>query len=274
MTTETVPALETGWEPGTPAEDSLLRLGVLAMTGTWETTGQLGDARLHRDDRFSAVDLGRPTGLFNSATLLRPVRDDAFDATVGSIERFYDAGGTGSTLLWSPWPTPDLTGRGWQLQGHPPLLYRPAGLPEQRDQPEDLSVSEVTTERELAEWCTVVVDAFPLDEVDAPSRLFDPAVLGDERYRFVIGRVGDRPVAVGCQVLVAGTNVLLLSTVRLEERGRGYYSALVRDRLARAPDLPSVTIVSDDSRPVLVHRFGFLPVTRFTLWERPRHPVS
>ena len=270
MTTETLPALETGWEPDTPTDDTLVRRGVLAMTATWESLGQVAGGRLHRDDRFSAVDLGRPAGLFNSATQLQPARDDTFGTTVGRIERFYDGHGTGATLLWSPWPTPDLTGRGWRLQGHPPLLYRPAGLPVERRRPGHLTVAEVTTKSELAEWCTVAVDAFPLTDVDAPSTLFDPAILADERYRFIIGRVGRRAVAVGCQALIDGTNVLLLSTVRPDARGRGYYGALVSERLARAPDLPSVTIVSDDSRPVLVGRFDFLPVTRFTLWERPR----
>ena len=270
MTTETMPVLETGWESDTPADDTLLRRGVLALSATWEATGQVGGGRLHRDDAFTAVDLGRPTGLFNGTTLLRPLRDEDFDATVGRIERFYDSGGAGAALLWCPWPTPDLTGRGWVLQGHPPLLYRPAGLPVDRRRPDDLSVTEVTTEDALAEWCTVAVDAFPLTGVDPPTGLFDPSVLRDERYRFVTGHVGGRAVGVGCQVVVQGTNVLLLSTVRPEDRGRGYYAALVADRLARAADLPSVTIVSDDSRPALVGRFGFLPVTRFTLWERPR----
>ena len=270
MTTQAPPALETGWETTTPADDTVLRRGALAMAATWEATGQLSAGRVHRDERLSAVDLGRPTGLFNSATLLRPVPDDDFEATVAEVERFYDESGTGAALLWCPWPTPDLTGRGWQLQGHPPLLYRPAGLPVERRSPQGLTVEEVTTPRGLAEWSAVAVDAFPLAEVADPAALFDPAVLDDERFRFVAGRVDGRIVAVGCQVIVDGVNTLLLSTVPAAERGRGYYAALVADRLAWAADLPSVTIVSDDSRPALVGRFGFLPVSRFTLWERQR----
>ena len=270
MATETMPALETGWGPGTPDDDTILRHGLLALTATWEVAAQVDGGRIHRDDDVSAVDLGRPTALFNSATLLRPLRDDAFATSIERVERFYDAQGTGAALLWCPWSTPDLTDRGWTLQGHPPLLYRPAGLPVEPRQPSDLTIAEVTTTSELAEWCAAAVASFPLTEVDVPSALFDPAVLDDERYRFVVGRVEDRTVAVGCQVVSAEANVLLLSTVRREARGRGYYAALVADRLARRPDLPAVTIVSDDSRPVLVGRFGFLPVTRFTLWQRPR----
>jgi hypothetical protein len=270
MTTDTLPALETGWETDTAATDTVLRHGVLAMAATWEALGRLGAGRVHRDERASAVDLGRPTGLFNSATLLRPLRDEAVGQVVEQLERFYDAEGTGAALLWSPGPTPDLTGRGWTLQGHPPLLYRPAGLPVEPRVPADLEVTDVGTERELAEWSAAAVEAFPLTEVEEPSGLVDLAVLDDQRFRFLLGRVDGRAVAVGCQVVVAGANVLLLSTVRPDHRGRGYYAALVADRLARAPELPSVTIVSDDSRPILVGRFGFLPVARFTLWERPR----
>ena len=270
MTTQPLPVLETGWEPDTPADDTLLRHGVLALAATWEVTSQVGEGRIHRDHRFGAADLGRPTGVLNSAILFKPIGDDTVDPTVDRIEQFYDGNGSGAALLWSPWPTPDLTERGWQLQGYPPLLYRPAQLPVERRRPAGFTVGEVTTAAELAEWCTVAVEAFPLAEVDAPSGLFDPAVLDDERCRFIVGRVGSRAVAVGCQVIVGGANVLLLSTVRPEARGHGYYAALVADRLAQAPELPSVTIVSDDSRPVLVGRFGFLPVSRFTLWERPR----
>jgi hypothetical protein len=77
----------------TPADDTILRRGVLALGATWEAVGQAGGGRCRRDELVSAVDLGRPTGLFNSATLLQPVRDDAFGETVGRIERFYDARG-------------------------------------------------------------------------------------------------------------------------------------------------------------------------------------
>lgn len=270
MSAETLPILRTGWEPDTPADDSLLRRGVLALSAAWEAIGQVGHGRVQREDRYSAVDLGRPTGLFNSATLLQPTRDDRFEATVERIEHFYDPHGTGNALLWCPLPTPDLTGRGWDLQGHPPLLYRPAAVPDEPRQPDGLTVSEVTTERDLAAWCAVAVDGFPLTDVDTPGTLFDPAVVSDERVRLITGHVGGRPVAVGCQVVVDETNVLLLSAVRPEERGRGHYAALVADRLAWAPELPAVAVVSDDSRPILIGRFGFLPVARFTLWERPR----
>ena len=268
--TDTASALESGWGATTPADDTVQRHATLAMAAAWEATARTCGGRTHRSDHWEAVDLGRPSGLFNSATLTRPLRDADLTPTLDRIEAFYDRGGHGATLLWSPWPTPDLTARGWTLQGHPPLLYRPAGPPLERRSPTGLEIVEVTTEQELTQWCRVAVEAFPLNEVERPGSLLEPAVLDDDRFRFLLGRAEGRSVAVGCQAVVHGANVLLLSTVHPEHRGQGAYGALVAERLARHPDLPSVTIVSDDSRPILVTRFGFLPVSRWTLWERPR----
>jgi len=269
-TVYTPPDLETGWEPTTPTDDTVLRHGALAVAAAWQASAESCGGRVHHADGWEAVDLGRPSGLFNSATLTRPLRDADLGATVDRIARFYDRRGHGAALLWSPWPTPDLSDRGWMLQGHPPLLYRPAGPPVERRPPADLELREVASDRELTEWCRVAVEAFPLTEVDRPGGLLAPAILDDHRFRFVLARADGRSVAVGCQVVVRSSNVLLLSTVLPGHRGRGAYGALVADRLARHPDLPSVTIVSDDSRPILTTRFGFLPISRWTLWERPR----
>ena len=267
---DTAPALESGWAATTPTDDTVERHGALAMAATWEATARACGGRTHRSDHWEAVDLGRPSGLFNSATLTRPLGDADLAPTLDRIEAFYDRSGHGASLLWSPWPTPDLTPRGWTLQGHPPLLYRPAGAPIEGRSPTAVEIVEVTSERELAQWCRVAVEAFPLDEVERPEGLLTPPVLDDHRFRFLLGLAEGRSVAVGCQTVAHGANVLLLSTVHPGYRGRGAYGALVADRLARHPDLPSVTIVSDDSRPILVTRFGFLPICRWTLWERER----
>ncbi len=270
MTTDIIPDLETGWTPHTPADDTVLRRGLLALAASWELTGRANGGRVRREARYTVVDHGRPSGLFNGAMLLQPLRGRGFEAAVEQIEGFFSESGSGAALLWSPWSTPDLTERGWTLQGHPPLLYRPAGIPVERRDREDLEVAEVATPTELEAWSRLTVEAFPFDDVDPPGGLLDPTTLGDPRYRLTVARVAGRGVAVGGQVVVDGTNVLLLGATHPDHRGQGYYAALVADRLARNPDLPAVTIVSDDSRPVLVERFGFLPISRFTLWERPR----
>lgn len=271
MSTSTRPALETGWQPDTAIDDTVLRQGLFAMSACWEAVGQACGARVRRDDRFTAVDLGRPSGLFNSVTLLQPLLGADLDRALDEVEEFCGGRGTGETLLWSPWPTPDLTGRGWQLQGHPPMVLRPAQRPVQQRIPEHLCLEEVTSPGELADWCTVAVEGFPFHDVRAPEQLLDAAILGDERFRFVIGRADGRGVAAGCQFVEHGMDVLLLAVTRPEARGRGCYAALAADRIAHHPDLPEVAVVSDDSRPILVGRFDFLPLTRFALWARPRH---
>lgn len=269
MATSTRPALETGWRPETPVDDTMLRRCVLGFSATWEAAAAASGARQRIDDRYAAVDHGRPTGLFNSVTLHRPLFGADLARALDEIERFYDTQGGGTALLWSPWPTPDLADRGWQLQGHPPLLVRNAQLPVEQRIPDDLTVAEVTDPAAFTEWRTVAVEGFPFEDVRAPTSLIDDATRDDDRFRFVIGRVDSRAVAVGCQFIEHGLNVLLLAATRPEFRGRGYYSALAAHRIAHAPHLPDVAIVSDDSRPILVDRFGFMPVTRFTLWGRP-----
>ena len=62
----------------------------------------------------------------NQAVMLRPI-PDAHDPMLDHVASFY-AGSAG--LLLSPWPTPDLAGRGWQLVGHPMFVVRgPVGEP-------------------------------------------------------------------------------------------------------------------------------------------------
>ena len=55
-----------------------------------------------------------------------------------------------------------------------------------------------------------------------------------------------------------------------EARHRGCWAAMVRSRLAAVPDLPAVALFGDDSRPGAERLFGFLPITRFTMWMLPR----
>src|SRR5260370_35660298 len=64
----------------------------------------------------------------NSATLVRPLDKEVADDLATRLATFYDGGaGSGSWMLWTAWPTPDLTDRGFQLAGNPPLMVLPAG---------------------------------------------------------------------------------------------------------------------------------------------------
>ena len=113
--TELARPLETGWLPDTPIRDSLLRRFVVNQADLQEhLVGAVG-GRSDRTPDVALSDSGVAAAYLNQAVMLRPI-PDAYDAVLDHVASFY-AGSAG--LLLSPWPTPDLAGRGWQLVGHP-----------------------------------------------------------------------------------------------------------------------------------------------------------
>lgn len=262
--------LETGWRPETPEDDTMLRGFMLCHTDHWTETGRLMGGRLHATDAYVAVDHGRPMGLYNSVTLLQPLQGGELAVALDDIERFYDGHGHGEVLLWSPWSTPDLRGRGWQLEGHPPIVLRaPASVPP-APTPDEVHVQVVTDAAGLHEYCRVAVEGYPFPEVADPTSLLDPAVLDAPDTTFLVAHDTDGPVAIGSQLVRHGVNHLILAVTLPRARGRGIYDVIARRRVAAAPDLPAAAVVSDMSRPLLQRRLGFLPLTRMPLWTRSR----
>jgi hypothetical protein len=132
VTVATGVVLETGWETSTPPGDTVLRRAVLALAEEREQTALGQGGRAVRSERLSLADAGSPSPYLNSAVLLRPLAAPGGERLVEEAERFYADGTGGSWMLFSPWPTPDLAGRGWELVGHPPLMLRPLGAPRPR----------------------------------------------------------------------------------------------------------------------------------------------
>lgn len=263
--------LETGWRAATPVGDTLMRRFVHNLATSWEAAALAMERRVLRRDSFVAADHGRPTGLFNSVTLTRPLPAPSLHTALDEIEAFY-ASGHGDVQLWSPWPTPDLRDRGWWLEGHPPMLLRPALGPTEVAAPHELRIRRVTDATGVDEWCRVAVEGFPLDDV-APYHsgdLLDERILRDDRWRLFVGSTDDGPVSIGTLFVAHGLGNFFLAVTRPGARGRGYYGAMSRQRIAACPDLPLAAVFSDMSRPVAESRLGFLPITRFTLWRLPR----
>jgi hypothetical protein len=77
-------------------------------------------------------------------------------------------------------------------------------------------------------------------------------------------------VAIGTLFVEHGLSNFFLAATRPEARGRGWYRAMSRRRMADAGGLPLGAVFSDMSRPVAESRLGFLPITRFTLWRFAR----
>ena len=124
--TELARPLETGWLPDTPTGDSLLRRFVVNQADLQDHLAGAVGGRSDRTPDVALSDSGVAAAYLNQAVLLRPI-SAADDAVLDHVASFY-AGSVG--LLLSPWPTPDLAGRGWRLVGHPMFVVRgPAGEP-------------------------------------------------------------------------------------------------------------------------------------------------
>lgn len=272
QTTTTAPhaPLADGWDATTPAGDTVVRRFVEHEAAHFASAAEHSGGRAERTDDLALADTGRPSAWHNAALLLRPPAPDAWDDVVARADRFFDAEGSGTVLLVSPWPTPDLARLGWQLEGHPPLLVRQPGGP-LPPEATGVDIVEVTDRRGLDDWARVAVDGFPLPESQPfrPGALLGPGLFDDPRWRLWVGYADDEPVSIGTQFVSHGLAQLALGVTLPQARGRGSWYGLVRRRLLAAPDQIAGGLFSDDSRPG-IERLGFLPVTRFTLWHRPR----
>ncbi|HEX6312412.1 MAG TPA: hypothetical protein VF152_12410 [Acidimicrobiia bacterium] len=269
--TTTTENLTTGWEPETPVEDSLLRRYLFCWAHQCEAFATSAGGRAVQGPAFAAADFGRPSGWFNSATLLAPLEPATADGVLDEVEAFF-AGGTGEALLWSAWPTGDLQRRGWHLIGHPPLLVRPparlVGVPEAPD----VRVTEVDDPAGLVDWERVAVEGYPLPELQ-PFRagsLVDERILADARLRLTLGWDDGEPVSLGALFADSGIACFALGVTQPTARGRGHWRAHAVHRLNTAPDVWVTGVFSDYSRSP-AQRIGFVPILRFTLWARPRN---
>lgn len=267
------PNLSAGWEPDTPVCDSLLRRFLVNWTLSIEAHGvPLGGRTLRRDD-LAAVDVGRPSVGANVTTLLAPLFPEGREEVMDALNDFYafsTEAMTGTVVLFSPWPTPDLRPYGWSLVEHLPLMLRPAGgvLPSPLP---GLRIEEVRDTESLRAFEVAMVGGFVMPEVEAqgPGAAFNAGILTDERLHLWVGWEDDRPVSAAATFVAAGiNNVILVATVP-EARQRGYGAALTwRATLADAT-LPSLLIATAEGQPVY-ERMGYLSLFRFTLWARDR----
>jgi len=260
--TELARPLETGWLPGTPIGDSLLRRFVANQADLQDHLAGAVGGRSDRTPDVALSDSGVAAAYLNQAVLLRPIWD-AHDAVLDQVASFY-AGSAG--LLLSPWPTPDLAGRGWQLVGHPMFVVRgPVGEPADAP-PGDVNVRRAESAADLALVERIVIDGYPMLELDRlpPNRALGPALLGSA-VRHWIGYLDGTPSAAAASHAAHGVVNLCLAATLPAARRRGVWLALATARCASTPDLPAVAFTSDYSRPGFL-RMGFLPITRFTLW--------
>jgi hypothetical protein len=260
--TELARPLETGWLPDTPTGDSVLRRFIANQADLQDCLAGAVGGRCDRTEDVALSDSGVAAAFLNQAVMLRPISDPR-DAALGHVASFY-AGSAG--LLLSPWPTPDLTGRGWQLVGHPMFVVRgPVGEPADAP-PSEVNLRRAESADDLALIERILIDGYPMPELDGlpANRALGPALLGSA-VRHWIGYLGGAPVATAASLAAHGVVNLCMAATLPAARRRGVWHALVTARCAAAPGLPAVSFTSDYSRPGFL-RMGFLPITRFTLW--------
>jgi len=247
-----------------------LTLSAQNLARFWTHAPRAMEQRVREWDDVWAADAGSPSPYLNSATLVRPLAEDAVDDLATRLATFYDGGaGSGSWMLWSAWPMPDLTDRGFQLAGNPPLMVLPAGaaLP---PPPAELRIVEVGYARTLRDFESAFIEGYPMPEVtSAPEpRMYDLRALGGPLHLFV-GYVGDEPVSASA-AYVDGKTVGIYAVATLPKvRGKGYGAALTARAVQTDATLPAVLQASDDGQPVYL-RLGFQIVVRYALWMRQR----
>ena len=250
--------LETGWLADTPVEDNLLRSFGASQGEVNERWADASGGRFEQTPEVSLSDTGGQIPYFNQAFLQRPLVG-LDDPMLDHVDRFYDGVDRPVSLL-SMWPTPDLSSRGWRLEGHPMIVAcGPWGGDPRR--PGDEAIVRDVGPDEVATFERVFCEGYPMPGGEVPVGLLDRGVT------LRLGVVDGEPVAAAAGFVGSGVVNLCGAATLQAARRTGAWGALVRARMADAPDLPALAYTSDFSRPGFVH-MGFLPFTRFTIWLR------
>lgn len=253
--------LADGWGVNDPPEDSLLRAGVASFADRTALLASATGRPLVDDGRWVAASLA-DSGMFATMGILtRPVHDWAWVAP--ALAELAPAGVP--KLLFSPFPTPDLTADGLELVGHPPYMVRPPGGSGPPSVP-GLEIRRVADVTDLAPFERTMIEGFPLPGMDpaAAPTLFQPGYLDGSSYAY-LGIADGEPVATAAAHVAAGVNHVEFVATLPGARGRGIGAAMTWAATTSSPDLPAVLIASDDGRGVY-EALGYLPVCRWTLW--------
>jgi len=253
--------LTSGWEPDVPVADTLLRQFVFNSADRIEHQARAMGGTVLVDDEVCAGDLRAPSPMGNQAVLRRPLTEATAPDIVGRLRRTF----SGSHVVFSPWPTPDLRRYGYGLIGHPPFMVRPTGG-SGPVRPRELVIEEVTDAASMEAYERMFIEGYPVPEMqpDSRLRLFDERLLGGVA-RVWLAYVGGRPVAGSMAINSRGVVAVEMVATLPEYRGKGYGAAVTATAALSEPHLPSALIASDDGRGVY-ERLGFLPISRFTLW--------
>lgn len=253
--------LANGWGSDSPADDTLVRAGVSSLCDRMRHMAEALGRDVVSGDSWVAASLAS-SGLFSNALVVtRPVAD--WSVVADALHGLADPGVP--RLLVSPFPTPDLSGEGLQLVGHPPFMIRPAGPCVGPDVP-GLRVERVVAADMLRDFERTLIDAYPVSGMDSSAVpvLFPHAYLDGPSVAY-LALLRGKPVAVSAAHVASSVNHVEFIATRADARGLGIGAAITAAATSTDPELPAVLIASDLGRRVY-EELGYLAVERWTLW--------
>jgi hypothetical protein len=257
--------LATGWEPGLPAADTLIRQAVLLHASWPVTVAQALGRPWRRTDDWVGGFLADRGELSNPVFLLRPPTD--LPALVAEVEEVVPA--TSPYFLVSAWQEPDLTPYGLVRIGYPPVMIR---LPAPHEVPirDGVEVREVLGPEDLATAERVLVEGFPMPGAEplTAGDVLNPAMLGPDT-RVWLALVDGEPAAVAAAHSHGGATLVEYVAALAVARGRGAGSAVTWAATLAWPGQPAILIASDDGRPVY-ESMGYVAIERWAAWSARR----
>jgi hypothetical protein len=260
-------------EHGGTEDAAWLGRAARSLAQGWEEIVRAIGGRTAQWDEAWLADAASPNPFVNAVTLARPLREEEADGLTARLEAFFlERPAGGPWLIWSGWPTPDLSRLGYVLWGHPPVMVRPPGG-EAPSPPPELRIVEARDAAEMVAIERAFVEGYPALGVDhlLPGAVFPASLLGGP-FRFWAGYVESDLVSVAAALVCEDQVDVAFVATQPHARRRGYGEALTWAATMADPSLPAVLEASDEGRPVYA-QMGYRDVGRMTLWERPRDPA-
>ena len=171
---------ETGWLVDTSIDDNLVRQFLHNQADFVDIVTDGFDGVTARTPDVALAGSRCLVPYFNEALLLRPVLS-AEDPVLDEIDAFYAGGPASTWVILSAWPTPDLSGRGYQLVGHPAFVIRTPGVELREPAPRpgvDLRVRRAVEPDEVRAAERVMADGYPVEEAQGQPGSAFPGSLG------------------------------------------------------------------------------------------------
>jgi GNAT superfamily N-acetyltransferase len=265
--------LESGWHQHTPDGDNISTDAARAVAAAYDELARANGWRALVDEALGLhmVDSGLGSPYTNQTHAARPLDAAGWARAASVIADFYGGGEGGPFILFSAWPTADLSPYGLQLGGHPPFMVRPALL--EAPLVRGIRVVRVTTLSELRDAERVLIEGYPVPELQPwhAGVWLREDTLGTG-WNFFVAYAGDEPVATAASWAGAGVTCVELVATQPGHRGRGIGGAVTAAASVVAPGQAAALVSSDLGRPVY-ERLGYLPVLRHTVWLGSRPPM-